>query len=167
MELLEGTVTVDDIDAFVETLGEIGDRHSVTIQAFDARYIAGERHLERAVELADRAFERGENTARERAVEILLYAAGRRQINQALEMGLSEGPEQQAVILVDGEETDADEAGALKALSAMVESKPSLEAGEDARLRAFFEITDAELAATDAPLEALVCERVALLEVEQ
>ncbi len=167
MELLEGTVTVKDIDAFVETLGEIGRTHGVTVQAFDARYIAGERHLERAVELADRAFERGENTARERAVEILLYAAGRRQINQALEMGLSEGPEQQAVILVDGEETDADEAGALKALSAMVESKPSLEAGEDARLRAFFEITDAELAATDAPLEALVCERVALLEVEK
>ncbi len=167
MELLEGTATVDDIDAFVATLGEIGDRHSVTVQAFNARYIAGERHLERAITLADRAFERGENTARDRAVEILLYAAGRRQINQALEMGLNEGSAQQAVILVDGTGASGDEAGALEALSAIVEVKPTLETDEDAQLRAFFEITDAELAATDAPLEALVCERVALLEVEK
>jgi len=167
MELLEGTVTVGDIDAFVETLGEIGDRHDVTVQAFDARYIAGSRHLERAVTLADRAFDRGENTARDRAVEILLYAAGRRQINQALEMGLSEGAAQRAVILVDGEGANGDEAGALEALSAIVKAKPTLEAGEGSRLREFFEITDAELAATDAPLEALVCERVALLEVEK
>jgi len=91
MELLECRLAIDDLDSFVTEIGAIGDRHGVTIQAFDSRYIADRPHLERAVKLADRAIERGENVARDRAVEILLYAAGRRQIDRALEMGVSEG----------------------------------------------------------------------------
>ena len=164
MRLLEGRLEVEDLDAFVARLGEIGDRHGATIQAFDARYVAGPRHLERAVELADRAAQRGENVARERAVEILLYAAGRRQIDRALEMGVSAG-ENRVVVLVDG----GDEAGATAELEALsrFEPEPTLEVLDERRLCAFFEITDAERAATDASLPELVRERVALLEVEK
>jgi len=91
MEVVEGVATVDDIDAFVERLGAVGEDHGVAVQAFDARYVVDREHLERAVELADRAFARGDAIARDRSVEILLYAAGRRQINRALEMGVGEG----------------------------------------------------------------------------
>ncbi|OAQ53137.1 hypothetical protein HTG_09910 [Natrinema mahii] len=166
MELLECTLAVDDLDAFVAALGEIGDRHDVTIQAFDARYVADQRHLERAVELADRAIERGENVARDRAVEILLYAAGRRQIDRALAMGVDEG-ETPAVVLVDG---DGDERAALEAievLSAVRSRTATLASRDDETLCDFFGIPDAERAATDAGLAALVRERVALLEVEK
>ena len=83
MELLECVATVEDVDAFVGRLGAIGDDHGVTVQAFDARYVVGRTHLARAVELADRAIARGENVARDRAVEVLCYAAGRRQIDRA------------------------------------------------------------------------------------
>ncbi|WP_255192668.1 KEOPS complex subunit Cgi121 [Natronobeatus ordinarius] len=164
MWLLEGRLEIEDLDALVSRLGEIGDRHDATIQAFDARYVADRRHLERAVELADRAIERGENVARDRAVEILLYAAGRRQIDRALEMGVSEG-ENRVVVLVDG----GDEAGAVAALEALDGFDPgtTLEALDEERLCSFFEITDAERAATDASLAELVCERVALLDVEK
>ncbi|WP_226482238.1 KEOPS complex subunit Cgi121 [Natrinema amylolyticum] len=168
MELLNCRLEIDDLDAFVADLGEIGDRHDVTIQAFDSRYVADRRHLERAVEFADRAIDRGENVARDRAVEILLYAAGRRQIDRALEMGVGEG-ETRAVVLVDGE-SDGDEAAALEeleALNAFAEREPTLETRDTETLREFFEITDTELGATDAPLSALVRERVALLEVEK
>lgn len=171
MELLEGAVEIDDIDDFVARLDEVGERHDTTIQAFDARYIAGRRHLGRAVELADRAIERGENVANDRAIEILLYAAGRRQIDRALEMGVSEG-ENRVVVLVDGnaeadEAVSADEESAVDDLRSFVEPQPTIGDEDGAALEAFFEITDAERAATDATLEDLVCERVALLAVEK
>ncbi|MFW5949476.1 MAG: KEOPS complex subunit Cgi121, partial [Halolamina sp.] len=47
MELVEGIARIDDLDRFLERRGEIGDEHGCTIQAFDARYVAGRRHLER------------------------------------------------------------------------------------------------------------------------
>ncbi|ELY35996.1 KEOPS complex subunit Cgi121 [Natronorubrum tibetense] len=191
MELLECTLAIDDLDGFVADIGEIGDRHDVTVQAFDARYVADPSHLERAVKLADRAIARGTNVARDRAVEILLYAAGRRQIDRALEMGVGEG-ENRSVILVDtgstgneggreaeddgeidavdGEEPDADETAALEELAeldAVVEREPTLESRNEETLCAFFDVTDAERGATDAPLGTLVRERVALLEVEK
>ena len=178
MRVLECRLDVDDLDSFVADLGAIGERHDVTVQAFDARYVADRDHLERAVELADRAIERGENVARDRAVEILLYAAGRRQIDRALEMGVGEG-ENRAVILIDaGPSDDADgdtdretrEAGALERvgeLEAVVSRDPTLERTDDETLCAFFDVTEAERAATDASLSALVRERVALLEVEK
>jgi KEOPS complex subunit Cgi121 len=165
MELLKCLLTIDDLDAFVADLGEIGETHGTTLQAFDARYVAGPRHLERAVELADRSIGRGENVARDRAVEILLYAAGRRQIDRALEIGVGEG-ENRAVVLADGGE----EAAALedvRELAAFAGSEPTLEAPDEDVLQEFFEIPDRERAATDASLGALVRERVALLEVEK
>lgn len=176
MRVLECRLAIDDLEAFLADVGAVADRHGVTIQAFDARYVAGRRHLERAVELADRAIDRGENVARDRAVEILLYAAGRRQIDRALEMGVGEG-ETEAVVLIDAgpaADTDEDgerrEAAALEAatdLDAVESVAPTLESVDQGTLCDFFEITDAERAATDATLGALVRERVALLEVEK
>ncbi|ELY64318.1 KEOPS complex subunit Cgi121 [Natronococcus jeotgali] len=165
MELLECTLAIDDLDAFVADIGAIGETHGTTLQAFDARYVAGPRHLERALELADRSIARGENVARDRAVEILLYAAGRRQIDRALEMGVGES-RNRAVVLADG----GDETAALediRELEAFVDWEPTLEAPDEETLQTFFEIPDRERAATDASLGALVRERVALLEVEK
>ena len=166
MRVLEGRLEIDDIDSFVVDIGEIADSHDVTIQAFDARYVAGRRHLERAVELADRAIDRGENVARDRAVEILLYAAGRRQIDRALEMGVSEG-ENRAVVVVDGEGDEVGAVEALREMSAFVAEEPTLGTDDEETIRSYFAITDAERAATDATLADLVRERVALLEVEK
>ncbi|QSG01384.1 KEOPS complex subunit Cgi121 [Natranaeroarchaeum sulfidigenes] len=170
MELLEATIVVDDVDAFVETLAEIGEEYDCTIQAFDARYIAGREHVERARTLADRAIERGENVARDRSVEILLYAAGRRQINDALEMGLEAG-DNEAVVLIDGQRESADEAGTVTALRERLELTAgqtlATEHADETLLREFFDIGAAELAATDASLAELVRERVALLDVEK
>ncbi|MFA9416199.1 KEOPS complex subunit Cgi121 [Natrinema sp. HArc-T2] len=168
MQLLECRLEIDDIDSFVADLGELGGRYDVTIQAFDARYVADRRHLERAVEFADRAIDRGENVARDRAVEILLYAAGRRQIDRALAMGVDDG-ETRAVVLIDGD-ADGDEVAALEAvetLDAFVAREPTLEVQDSETLCDFFDVPDAEREATDASLSALVCERVALLEVEK
>ncbi|MHC3436858.1 KEOPS complex subunit Cgi121 [Natrialbaceae archaeon A-gly3] len=168
MRILEGRLEIDDLDTFVSRLGETAEDHDVTIQAFDARYIAGRRHLERAVDLADRAIDKGENVARDRAIEILLYAAGRRQIDRAFEMGVSEG-ENRVVVVVDGtdEDDEADALEALRELPAFVAEEPTLGTDDEETICSYFAITDAERDATDATLEGLVRERVALLEVEK
>jgi KEOPS complex subunit Cgi121 len=164
MRLIEGRTNIDSVDAFIERLGEIETEHGATVQAFDARYVVGRRQLERALALADRAIERGENIARERSVEILLYAAGRRQIDQALELGVSEG-ETATVVLVDGGE----ERAAADAVRALLDPEPESTLGtyDEKRVQSYFEIGQAERAATSATLSDLVCERVALLEVEK
>jgi KEOPS complex subunit Cgi121 len=164
MELVEGRATVEDLDAFVARLGEIGDEHGCTVQAFDARYIVSRSHLDRALELADRARDRGAAVARERAVEILLYAAGRRQIEQALELGVGEG-EQSVVVLTAAK--DGDEHTAANEIDALLDTGSTLGTFDEERVRAFFDIDERELAATSRSLADLVHERVALLDVEK
>ena len=163
MELVEGVATAEDVDDFVAALGDVADAHDVTVQAFDARFVVSARHLERALELADRERERGEAIARDRAVEVLLYAAGRRQITRALELGVDEG-ETPVVVLVDG---PGDEPAASEAVADLLEPAETLGHYDESRVRAFFDVGEAELAATDATLEDLVLERVALLVVER
>ncbi len=162
MRLVEGRANIDDLDGFLASLETIGEEFDCAIQAFDARYVAGRAHLESAVEHANRAFEREENVARDRAVEILLYAAGRRQINQALEMGVSEG-DQQVVVVVDGSR----EGDAVTAVADLLEPAETLGNFDRDRIFDFFEISETELDATSGGLCDLVCERVALLEVEK
>ncbi len=162
----EAVPVFDGVDALVAELDAVAAEHGVTVQAFDAGLVVDRRHLERAVELADRERERGEGIARGRAVEVLLYAAGRRQIDRALEMGVSPGATR-AVVLVASEHADADEAAAADAVRELVEPAETLGDYDESRVRAFFDIADAELAATDADLPALVRERVALLVVNR
>ena len=181
MEVLEGQLTVDDLDGFVARLGAIGDDHGVAIQAFDARYIVDREHVEKAVELADRAFERGENVADDRAVEIMLYAASRRQINRALELGVDRGGCPAVIVVSEtrptgasregkrgSRERDGDETAAVETIRSMPEYEPADTLGEydEQRVREWFDIGDAELA-TGADLSDLIRERVALLVVEK
>lgn len=174
MRVVEGVAAVDDLDAFVDRLGEIGSRRDCAVQAFDARRVVGRDHLRRAVELADRSIERGENVARDRAVEILLYAAGRRQIDRALTMGVNEG-ETPAVVLIaaDRGAEAADPADREADAAAAVADLPALSPGEtlgefdEERVREFFDVTARESAATEGTLAEIVLERVALLDVEK
>lgn len=173
----DGVPVFDDVDALITRLGEVADEHGVTVQAFDAGLVVDGRHLERAVELADRERARGDAIARDRAVEILLYAAGRRQIERAFEMGVAPGATP-AVVLVDapsgGDADEHDGSGAADAeqaaagaARALLEPAETLGDYDPGRVRAFFDIGEGELAATAADLPALVHERVALLVVER
>ncbi|WP_323677475.1 KEOPS complex subunit Cgi121 [Halorubellus sp. PRR65] len=192
MRVLAGTATVDGLDAFVAALGDTGATHDCVVQAFDARYVTGRDHLATALRYAARAHEREDAIARDPAVETLLYAAGRRQIDRALAMGVDEG-ERPVVVVVASDfpddalaETDAERECAseiVDLLDAVDAGHPSdgvdsRDAGSDVaaddgfaatdreRVREFFDVTDAELAATDATLADLVRERVVLLSID-
>ena len=169
MRVLEGELTVGDLDDAFDVVGAVADDEGVTVQAVDARYVVSREHLERAVELADRAIERGETVARERAVEVLCYLAGRRQIARALEIGVDEGTTP-AVVLVDAPDGDeaAEDAAAERLRSALrLEPRATLGEYDPDRVRSFFDVPAAERAAAAADLPALVRERVALLDVEK
>ncbi|ATW88653.1 KEOPS complex subunit Cgi121 [Halohasta litchfieldiae] len=162
MKLVDGRTEIQDLDSFLNEIGQISEETESTIQLFDADYVAGEQHLRRAAELAGRAVDRGTTIAREPAVELLLYAAGRRQINRALEMGVSEGS--MAVVgVVDG----GDEAAGVVAVEELLGSTDPVEWGDRETLTTFFDIGDPEVGVVDGDIESIVLERVALLAVEQ
>ena len=162
MEVCTGRATIEDVDDFLEALTDIGDEYGATVQAFDARYVAGRQHLERAVELAGRARGRGEAIANDHGVEILLYAAGRRQINRALAMGVQEGECPVAVVVVGGDERDAAET-----VTALLGPGETLAGVDEETVCDFFDVNQHEREATAGTLEDIVCERVALLVVER
>lgn len=165
-----------DVDAFVTDLAGIGERNGCAIQPFDARLIVDAAHLESAVAHANRAVARGEAVADDRAIEILCYAAGRRQINQAMRLGVDEGVTPVVVVVDDGRcgvPTGAtvgeggDESAASTAVEERLVVERTLDRLDEAAVRSYFDIGDAELAAADGDLGLLVRERVALLDVEK
>ncbi|WP_276273476.1 KEOPS complex subunit Cgi121 [Haloarcula litorea] len=166
MRVVEGQADVDDVGTFVERLDAVADDHGVVVQAFDARYVVDRRHLERAVELARRARDRDDAIADDFGVEILLYAAGRRQIDRALRMGVSGGEcPVVAVVVGDGDE-DAERAAA-ESVERLLTPGETLGESDPERVRSFFDVTETELAATEGTLADAVRERVALLPVEK
>ena len=162
MELVEGETQVADVEDALSQVDEIREATGTTVQVFDAQYVVDGEHLRRAVELAERAHERGAGVARDPAVEILLYAAGRRQIDRALEMGVPDGGGPVVAVAVGGDET-----AAATRLRDMLTPAETLGAYDRERIREFFEVTDRELGATAGTLEEIVHERVALLVVER
>ena len=164
---LTGTFDIEALDPVISALDRIGHQHACTIQAVDARYVAGAEHIATAVEHAMQASRRNEAIARDRGVEILLYLAATRQIERAFEIGLTVGQTPAAVIIVSHDSDSTPEAAvdAVSELSTFTPGEVAL--GSPERLKRWFDIDHPELTATEASLEALVCERVALLAVDR
>lgn len=163
MQVIEGRASIDAVDAFVDQLSAIGERHDVAVQAFDATRLAGIKHLAAAVERANRAHQRDEMITNNRAVEILCYAAARRQINEALKLGVSPGAGPIAIV-IDGLHED----GAAAAVRELIEPEPVLGVvSNETKIMEWFDITEQERSATEADLETLVIERVALLVIDK
>lgn len=162
MDVVVGSVRIEDVEETLDELRKLGDRHDSVVQAIDARYVAGQQHLATATELARRARNRGEDIADDPALEILLYVAGTRQIDSALEIGLSPETYTAAIVIDGGAETAA--ANAVR--ESLIEDPADLQPDRSA-LMEWFDITETELGATGAPLEAVVCERVALLTIDR
>lgn len=166
MRIIERTAVVEETDDFLDELNGIREKHGVVAQAFDARYVVSELHLKEAVQKAKRSFERGENIADSLSMEVLLYAAGTRQIDVATRMGLRPG-EHDAVFVVEGDEGAEDEAA--EEIGTMTHEPPDeFEYGDERHLLDFFGLTDEEVGAVGKDrLEYLILERVALLDVNK
>jgi KEOPS complex subunit Cgi121 len=183
VHLLAGQPSVDDPEAILDTLRSIAAEHDVGVQAFDARYVAGRAHIERAVTIARRERDRGAEIADSLPVDVLCYAAGRRQISDALTMGVADATDGVVVVLLersagDGD-ADRDSAAVGRAAEAITDrvdlSDPTadaaaraiLESIDEERLTTFFDVSPAEREAALTDLPDLVAERVALLVVDR
>ena len=86
--------------AIVRTLRELAKESPALVAVFDARAIAGERHLLSAWAHLGRARGRGEVRLRERGAEFALYVAGDDQLPRALaKVGVSDTTEQFVVVV--------------------------------------------------------------------
>ncbi|PXF52385.1 MAG: hypothetical protein C4B56_05635 [Candidatus Methanophagaceae archaeon] len=180
LRCITGKVRISDVDEFLAVLKAIAHRYSVTIQAMDAELIAGEAHIKSAVQKALRAIRQGNSITSDLSMEVLLYAAGRRQIERALAMGVSTGDNKKIVVViidVDNKHKDLDaiareikqriglEEQPIEDLELESETETNTEEKRNKLMR-FFNITDAEIEAVgERKLKMLVLERVALLEV--
>jgi KEOPS complex subunit Cgi121 len=172
-KILAGTVRIAAVNEFLAVLSRIAQEYAVTIQAMDALLIAGEEHLKSAVEKAIRVVAKNQSITSDLGLEILLYAAGRRQIGRALAMGVTEGEKKVAVVIVDAEGgRDLDVvAEDVKRQTGLVEvplQELEVNHNNDKRehVKRFFAITEEELEAVgEEKLKLLVLERVALLDV--
>jgi tRNA threonylcarbamoyladenosine modification (KEOPS) complex Cgi121 subunit len=83
----------------VRSLRELGRGSATLVALFDARAIAGERHLLSAWAHLGRSRSRGESRLRERGAELALYVAGEDQLPRALaRVGVSDATEQFVVV---------------------------------------------------------------------
>ncbi|KXS46325.1 MULTISPECIES: KEOPS complex subunit Cgi121 [Methanohalophilus] len=162
---VQGTLFVDDLNAFLQKLNDIADEHDVTIQAMDAGKIAGRAHIELAIKKARKAFDSGSNVARDLGVEILRYASGKRQIVEAFSMGMKEG-DISVVFLVLGEKNNVD--AVLPALDSMVSriEVVGYSVQKEEAVRAHFRIGSAETDAIGVSrIPDIVLERVSLVDI--
>lgn len=154
--------SIGPVRPFIERLREAAGELGLEAQAFDADLVFGEEHLLAAWEHAERAFARGTNVASDRMVEVLLFAAGERQIGTALEkLGLKEGQDRVALLVVG----EGDPGRLVQKLG--LEREDSLLERRIEMLPAFG-ITEEEMETVDDDrVFDLVLERVALAELRR
>jgi KEOPS complex subunit Cgi121 len=160
IQILEGTVFIENKELFLKKIKEISTGKNLAIQAFDADKLAGKEHLTFAVEKALDSFKKGTNVANYLAKEIMLYAAGTRQINRAVKIGVHDGWNNIAIVAV-GDMIDQ---------SAFNEINPrnvlQYTGSKNSALMEIFNITEDEIEAAGAgKIPELVLERVALVNV--
>lgn len=160
IQIHEGTIFIDDTEKFLQKLKKISKDKGMVIQAFDADKMAGEEHIRFAVEKAMNSFKAGRNIANDLAKEIMLYAAGTRQINKAMKLGVHNGENNIALVAI-GEDIDVSGFNDIT-------PKPVIHYNKykNDTLMEIFNITVEELeAAGENKIPELVIERVALVDV--
>lgn len=157
VQIIEGTIVIDDTEKFLQRLKKIGKEKNMVIQALDADKLAGEEHIRFAVEKAISSFEKGRNVSKDLAKEIILYAAGTRQINRAMRLGVHSGKNNIALVVI-GDELAFNDITPERVLQ--------YDSSKNEALMDIFNITKEELvAAGEDKIPALVLERVALVDV--
>ena len=148
---------------FVGRLRQIGGEGEGLVAVFDARSIAGERHLYSAWAHLGRSRARGEARLRDRAAELALFVAGDDQLPRALQkVGVQEDTEEMVVVAERPRDLKATVAAfGLEEAEGVFPRPPS---EETLRRLGILEVD--RRAVPEATWEGLVLERVALLELE-
>ena len=165
-------VKIKNVEEFIQNIRK--ETGNVTVQFFDARFVAGYEHLYFAVLNALTAFKNGLSISKNLAIEILLYAAAERQIRNAVQLlGVREDTAKVAVVVLA--ESKDEVVKALDKVSSIIQAEEDesiLEIDDEKfeTIRKLFNVSDLELEAKlerkgleKEALKDLIIERVALL----
>ncbi len=146
----------------ISRLRAAGREGTSLVALFDARAIAGERHLLSAWAHLGRSRGRGESRLRDRGAEFALYVAGDDQLPRALEkVGVSDATER-CVVVVERPLEPAEVAVRF----GLVVDPTAYPLGVDGAILDRLGISETERAAVPSGMwEALVLERVALVDL--
>ncbi len=165
IKIISGLVRIKNLSEFLRTLNKISSLNSVIIQALDADKIAGEQHIRFAVKKATIAMETHINVANDFGVEIMRYAAGERQIEKAFSIGLHEGDNRAAFVIV-GDKQDVSLAS--NNILEIINERPLIDYSASKResIISKFNITEPEIEVVgEDKIPKLVIERVALVDI--
>jgi KEOPS complex subunit Cgi121 len=154
-----------DIKQMLKVVDKASKELDIELQLVDASKVYGKEHLELAAQKAIRAFEEKRNFGKTLAVEVLLYASGKRQISQAIKfMGLKDGIKEIGAIVITGhgKKIPADLPGLLE-----LEHDDKVLEGTDDVLEAFGIGPQARKGIPKDRWGDLVLEKVALLDLEK
>lgn len=162
-----GKKHIADVKTFLKAAAAIGASHGVTVQAVNADAIADKTHLEYATKKAIEAFRQKRNLARDLGMEIMLYLRGRRQIERALDLGIKQGDNNVAILIL-GDDAEKALPAAKELLDTVDEKVVDYSHEKDLLLMKLYEITPAEIEIVGRDrIPELVRERSALLEFEK
>jgi len=157
--------TIKDIDGFLQKMNSFSQDNNMVIQAFNADLIYGKNHLISAVEHAMRAMERKTNTTNSLAMEILLYAAGERQLKLAIpKMGVKKGVANIAFVVVDDKKRDEKSIDELLKELSLKRDDNVLEGNEDT-LKSFGLNDQTIKTVTKDKYGDLILEKVAMVDI--
>lgn len=160
IHIIEGTIFIDDMEAFLKKIRKISKEKNIVIQALNTDKLAGKEHLMFAIEKAMISYKTGKNMANDPSKEIMLYAAGTRQINRAIRIGIHNGNNNIALVAI-GEHIDLSDFSDIVQKNVLQYDK-----SKNADLMDVFNITDEEIHAVGADrIPELVIERVALVDI--
>lgn len=163
-EITRARFSVENETEFLARIREIADRFGVHIVVFNAANMAGTAHVITALDHAQRSFFEESPIANSFEMEALLYAAGSRQVLDAVRFGIHRGENAGYVCFCPPSP------GAREALGDRVrfveEDWEGIDAAKKVHLMDLFGIPPEELATVgEERLAELVRERVALLDV--
>jgi len=165
VEVIGGRMEIRGVEKLIEELGEIDARFGTTTQIFDASRVAGKLHLFHSARLALIAHSAGRNITNSLTIELLCWAAGTDQIDQALErVGVRKNTGSVALLVLGKNEEGVSGAikEALENLKIKREDKVlGINPEKTSKLAEVFSISERELETSD--IQKLVLERMALL----
>lgn len=83
---------ISSVNDFISKVSAFSQKYQIGIQTLDAEVVFGKDHIISAFHHAKRSFDRNEASMNSLEMELLLYAAGERQIKHALKkMGVKKG----------------------------------------------------------------------------
>jgi len=92
---------IKNVDTFLKEVKKFAEKNKIIIQVFNADKIFGKKHIISAYEHAKRARNNKTNTTNSLDMEIMLYAAGERQLKHAIpKIGVKQGDSNIGVVFI-------------------------------------------------------------------